>query len=133
MASGYKDYRRTVTPEGMYFGPEQIPVLENNLKEIGFGDIEAIITYNIPEGYDLHLLNLIVTSKMPGINRLWIDWGPTDTYIVFFDTTLNINFGADTIFLRSIDNTVYIAVENLDTVDIYFWATMTGFLTLTEV
>lgn len=133
MASGYKDYRRVVSPESMWFGPEQTSVFEHDTELITSGVLGNILRYDMPVGYDLHLLNVVVSCQMPGINRLWIGHGATDTFIIGFDTTFSINFGGDTILLRATHATVYISVFNNDTVNVNFWATMTGFLTLTEV
>jgi len=128
MATGYKDYRRTVAPEKEVFGLDQTLFRFMDMETLTAAQVKKVLTYDIPVGYDAILIGIVVTCVSPGINMFTFDQDGIIQYYFHFDTTIFVPFQGSLKFIRSVGDNLNITIQNNDSISVEFISIINGFL-----
>lgn len=89
MASGRRDYSLAVTPQRVLLGSYQNPWADTAFTDVDPGVTQNMISYTVPSGYRLIILDCIVSASVPGYHWCVIYLNAGEARTVNFETAYN--------------------------------------------
>ena len=128
MATGYKDYRRTVAPINPVLGDLQGAVGDADVTIISAVSDGTVYNYEVPAGYILNPLGIIISCNYPAINRAAIFIGDKLPLQIYFDSYLIVPLGSIGAFPIIAGKSILIIIYNNFFLDTTFFTNFWGFL-----
>lgn len=88
MAEGRRDYWTVLDYGKLPFSVYQTPIYQYGFKDIASSGEDALIDYDVPAGYRLHIINMMVSANISGINTVFVGMTGVGVRYSYFDVVL---------------------------------------------